>query len=207
MRSRTHGAPLALGVVLALLTMGTSALLAMGTSGTAEAEAPLDGFERFVGPGGSFHFEGETARDGLAHLGSWFVPAGEAAGFHHVYTQPEAIAAYRETGVFPDGAVLLKELRGFSRANYTTGSDVASPSAPTQWFLMVKDAEGRNAENPLWREGWGWALFKADAPGKNVAKGFATDCQGCHLPARATDWVYVQGYPRLTADSAAEPGR
>jgi hypothetical protein len=157
----------------------------------------LDGYARFVEEDGSFSFPGESFREGLVHLGSWFVPEGDAAGFHHVYTQPEALAGYQRTGEFPDGTVLVKELRGHARANYTTGTNVASATAPTQWFLMVKDTEGRFPGNPLWREGWGWALFKAGAPGVNVAKGFANDCQACHLPARNTDWVYTNGYPRL----------
>ena len=177
--------------------MGLVAVAATAALLVGAGNETLDGFERFVRPDGSFTFSGETARDGLVHLGSWFVPEGEAAGFHHVYTQPEAIAAFRATGRFPDGAVLLKELRGHARADYTTGQRIASATAPTQWFLMVKDARGRHAGSPLWQEGWGWALFKADAPGKNVATSFAADCQGCHLPARATDWVYLDGYPRL----------
>lgn len=162
----------------------------------ARAE-PLDGFERFVREDGSFRFPGESARDGLVHLGSWFVPAGPAAGFHHVYTQPAALETYRATGHFPDGAALVKELRDHARADYTTGANVASATAPTQWFLMVKDAKRRFPESPLWQEGWGWALFKAGDPAKNVATSFAADCQGCHLPAKDTDWVYVGGYPRL----------
>ena len=41
------------------------------------------------------------------------------------------------------------------------------------------------------------ALFKADAPDKQVATNFKKDCLGCHIPAKAADWVYVQGYPVL----------
>jgi hypothetical protein len=41
----------------------------------------------------------------------------------------------------------------------------------------------------------GWALFKSDAPDKQVATDYKKDCLGCHIPAKATDWVYVQGYP------------
>lgn len=167
------------------------------TGAGAQQERTLDGFERFVRADGSFTFPGESVREGLVHLGSWFVPAGGAAGFHHVYTQPEAVAAWRATGAFPDGTVLVKELRNHVRADYTTGADVASATAPTQWFLMVKDRRDRYPGNPLWQEGWGWALFKADDPGRNVARSFAADCQGCHVPARETDWVYTQGYPRL----------
>lgn len=181
---------------LASIALATVPVVFPGTSSGA-GEATLDGFDRFVRADGTFDFPGESFRDGLVHLGSWFVPEGDAAGFHHVYTQPEALAAYRETGAFPDGTVLVKELRSHRRADYTTGTNVASATGPTQWFLMVKDAGGRAAQGPLWKEGWGWALFKADRPAVNVAESFERDCQGCHLPARATDWVYVDGYPRL----------
>jgi len=172
--------------------LGMAATLAAWAGGPK----PLDGFERFVRPDGSFVFPGASARDGLVHLGSWFVPEGDARGFHHVYTQPEALGAYTATGSFPDGAVLLKEIVRDRRADYTTGTNVASAAETVQWFLMVKDRAARFEGNPLWQEGWGWALFKADASTENAAKSFAVDCQGCHLPARATDWVYVQGYPR-----------
>ena len=48
-------------------------------------------------------------------LGTWGVAADEddavgSKGFHNVYTQPESVAAFRATGRFPDGAVLVKEL-------------------------------------------------------------------------------------------------
>lgn len=26
---------------------------------------------------------------------------------------------------------------------------------------------------------------------------YKTDCLSCHLPAEASDWIYVQGYPSL----------
>ena len=173
-------------------------LIAMAVTLTAWAggPTPLDGFDRFVRPDGSFHFPGPSARDGLAHLGSWFVPEGDARGFHHVYTQPEALTAFRETGAFPDGAVLLKEIVRHRVGDYTTGRNVASAADTAQWFLMVKDKAGRFPNHPLWQEGWGWALFEARAPTVNATKSFAADCQGCHLPARGTDWVYMQGYPR-----------
>jgi hypothetical protein len=30
-----------------------------------------------------------------------------------------------------------------------------------------------------------------------VASDFRTDCLGCHLPAKKSDWIYVDGYPVL----------
>lgn len=176
---------------LVIALMGLVAFLSRGAAAQA-----LDGFDRFVQPDGSFSFPGASARDGLVHLGSWFVPEGDARGFHHVYTQPESLAAYRATGEFPDGAVLLKELRRDTRGAYTTGANVASATEVVQWFLMVKDRNARHPDHPLWKEGWGWALFKAAAPTVNAATSFTADCQACHLPARTTDWVYKSAYPR-----------
>jgi len=186
----------------AWLILGVTVSLAAG--GTASAPPTLDGLERYVRDDGSFRFSREAATRGLAHLGSWFVPEGDAAGLHHVYTQPEAIAAFRETGEFPDGTAIVKEVVAHRRGDYTTGSAVASGTQTVQWFLMVKDRRGRFAESPLWGDGWGWALFRGDAPERNVAVDRRADCLGCHAPARERDWVYVEGYPALRDASRAQ---
>jgi cytochrome c len=78
----------------------------------------------------------------------------------------------------------------------TTG-DARWATKTIVWFVMIKDTKNRFPNNPLWANGWGWALFKADAPDKQVATSFKKDCLGCHIPAQSTDWVYVQGYPVL----------
>ena len=38
--------------------------------------------------------------------------------------------------------------------------------------VLIKDAKGRYPGNPLWGDGWGWALFKADSPDKQVATNY-----------------------------------
>lgn len=137
-------------------------------------------------------------RAGHVHLGSWIVPEDGAPGqgFHDVYTDTRSVEAYRKTGTFADGTVLVKEIRGIRSDTLTTGH--ASWADETKvWFVMVKDANGRYKDSPLWGDGWIWALYKADAPAKNVAVSYAIDCQGCHTPAAATDHVFVQGYPTL----------
>jgi hypothetical protein len=88
------------------------------------------------------------------------------------------------------------ELRRYPPANYPPGTAVASAAATVQWFLLPTERTGRQPDHPPWKDGWGWALFKADAPTENAATSFAADCQACHLPARSTDWVYKSGYPR-----------
>lgn len=182
----------------AIVALAAGVALTAGVLGAGAGEGPtLDGFERFVHEDGSFRFSAETATRDLQHLGSWFVPAGDNAGFHHVYAQPGAIEAYRETGRFPDGTALVKEIVRDRRADYTTGMDVARATDTVQWFLMVKDRRGRFQGNPSWGNGWGWALFESGDPATNVAPDFRTACLACHVPAIESDWVYTEGYPVL----------
>jgi cytochrome P460 len=115
---------------------------------------------------------------------------------HYTYASPGAVEYYRKNGKFADGTVLVKEVFGTDHGKLTTG-DAHWASAIKVWFVMIKDEKGRYPGNPLWGNGWGWALFKSDAPDKQVATNYKKDCLGCHVPAKATDWVYVQGYPVL----------
>jgi hypothetical protein len=117
---------------------------------------------------------------------------------HYTYASPGTAEYYRKNGKFPDGAVLVKEVFGTDHAQLTTG-DAHWASARKVWFVMIKDEKGRYPGNPLWGNGWGWALFKSDAPDKQVATNYKKDCLGCHVPVKATDWIYVQGYPVLAA--------
>ncbi len=113
-----------------------------------------------------------------------------------VYASPGAAEYYRKNGKFADGTVLVKEVYGTDHAQMTTG-DAYRASAMIQWFVMIKDEKHRFPNSGLWGDGWGWALFKADAPDKQVATDFKKDCIPCHVPAQSTDWVYIQGYPVL----------
>ncbi len=136
-------------------------------------------------------------RTTMVHLGSWFVPAGEASGFHDVFTEKDSVLFFQKNGRFPDGAVLVKVLRASKSGDYTTGQGVHHSTTIKQWFVMVKDSKNRFSGNPIWGDGWGWALFKPDNPEKNVATDYKKDCLACHIPAKSTDWVYTQAYPIL----------
>ncbi len=121
-------------------------------------------------------------------------PGAEA--LHNVYTQPGVVEYYREHGKFPDGAVLMKELFKGETAEMTTGT-VSRGSEVQGWFIMIKDTKGRFTSNPLWGDGWGWALFNSDQPNKTVTKSYKAECTACHIPAKNDDWVYLSGYPLL----------
>jgi hypothetical protein len=175
-------------------------LLASTFGFTSIPLAAADGFSPYVDANGNISLP-DGFRTSMVHLGSWFVPEGGASGFHDVYTEKESAEAYRLTGKFPDGATLVKELRASKSGSFTTGQGVSyATSELKQWFVMIKDSKNRFADNPLWGEGWGWALYKPDDPSENVATNFQTDCLGCHVPAKDRDWVYTEAYPTLSAD-------
>jgi Cytochrome P460 len=132
-------------------------------------------------------------------LGSWAIAADSAGGskeLHFVFASPEASDAYRKDGHFPDGTVLVKEVYGAATGEMTTGS-VSRADKLKGWFVMVKGDASRFPGNALWGDGWGWSWFDATNPTQTTSTNYRTNCKSCHVPARSTDWVYVDGYPVL----------
>jgi len=138
-------------------------------------------------------------RDRYQTLGVYTVLDPKGNEMHYTYATPGAAEFYRKNKRFADGTVLVKEVFATSHAPLTTG-DAHWAERTKVWFVMIKDDKGRFPGNPLWGNGWGWALFKSDAPDTQIATDFKKDCLGCHIPAQQTDWVYVSGYPVLGAN-------
>jgi Cytochrome P460 len=138
-------------------------------------------------------------RDRYELLGTYTVLDPKGNQMHVTYATPGTAAYYRKTGKFPDGAVLVKEIYGTDHAQLTTG-DAHWASGIKVWFVQIKDEKHRYPNSKLWGDGWGWFLFKADAPDKQVATDYKKDCLGCHIPAKSTDWTYIQGYPVLKSE-------
>ncbi len=150
----------------------------------------------------------ESFRDDWTFLGTWSIAEPDvessdeasghgAAALHNVYTQQGVADYFRQNGSFPDGAVVIKELLKTETASMTTGT-VSKGVEVEGWFIMVKDAQGRFESNPLWGDGWGWALFKSEQPDVTVTTNYKSDCLGCHIPAKSDDWIYLSGYPMLS---------
>jgi len=133
------------------------------------------------------------------YLGSWAIAADSGQGskeMHDVYASPGTIDVFRRTGRFPDGAVLVKEVRETETKPMTTGT-VSHATKLKGWFVMVKDYGNSHPGNKLWGDGWGWSWFDADSPTKTTSTDYTADCQSCHEPAKATDWIYTEGYAPL----------
>ena len=172
----------------------TVAALAGYQSASAQASHKFNGYD-LVDNTGNIRKPADY-RDLYQLLGTYTVLDPKGDQMHVTYATPGTAEYYRKTGKFPDGAVLIKEIFGTDHAQLTTG-DSHWALGTKVWFVKIKDEKNRFPQNPLWGDGWGWFLFKADAPDKQVATDYKKDCLSCHVPAKSTDWTYVQGFPSL----------
>lgn len=162
---------------------------AAASAPSARADAAVDRYGSLRVP--------KDYRSTYQYLGSWAVAADEGQGskeLHVVYASPGTVDAYKETGHFADGAVLIKEVFGAATNQMTTGT-VSRADALKGWFVMVRDSAGHH-QGDLWGDEWG-SWFDADEPAKTSSTNYRTDCQSCHIPAQSSDFVYVDGYPSL----------
>jgi hypothetical protein len=179
------------------VTLVTFVILGTVTLGGCP-DAKLRGAQPVADSSGKIHVPEDYLRT-YQYVGTWAVSTDESPGaneLHVVYASPGAVADYQKTGQFPDDAVLVKEVILAATEQMVTGI-VSYPGTLKGWFVMVKDSKNRYPGNKLWGDGWGWAWFDVGDPSNTTSTDYKIDCLQCHIPARATDWVYVQGYPLL----------
>jgi hypothetical protein len=189
-------------------TLGLLSLVSLATLAKEYAPAVVDAASAATpaGPNGDGAVDAKgnlsvpnNYRTAYQFLGSWAVAADQGQGakqVHVVYASPGTIAGYRRTGHFPDGSVLVKEVFDAATDAMTTGT-VSHAQTLKGWFVMVADSKADHRGSKLWGDGWGWSWFDAGNRVKTTSVDYKTDCQTCHIPARATDWIYLQGYPAL----------
>lgn len=129
-------------------------------------------------------------------LGMTYGPNAPAAGsplrFDNVYANPSSYREFLRTGKWPDGTVLILEVReSESKGSINQHGHYQTSVAGIE--AHVKDS--RRFSND------GWAFFdlsprqgqrdsvKAMAPGNR--------CEQCHIPQGAVDSTFVQFYPEL----------
>ena len=136
------------------------------------------------------------------YLGAPITPnalnGGKAAfpEYHNVYVHPQAYRAYRKTGQWPKGTIMLKELRLSQPGTNADGSSVESsgrgffPAARNGIDVSVKDSKRFKDTN-----GWGFFNFGHHAPPyeKTTAAAPKDACAGCHI-ANATNMVFSKFY-------------
>ncbi|MDJ0741687.1 MAG: cytochrome P460 family protein [Gammaproteobacteria bacterium] len=123
--------------------------------------------------------------------------------YHNVYIHPDAYRHYRETGDFPEGTILLKELQLTAPGTFADGSRGEAsgrgyfPAARNGIDISVKDSERFGDTN-----GWGFFNFGHHAPpyAKTATAAPKEACAGCHI-ANTDNMVFMQFYrPILDAE-------
>lgn len=116
--------------------------------------------------------------------------------YHNVYVHPEAYKAYRKTGQFPEGTILLKELQLTIPGTNEDGSrmEVSGrgyfPGARNGVDISVKDSKRFKDTN-----GWGFFNYGHHAPpyAKTAAAAPKDACAACHI-ANANNMVFIKFY-------------
>jgi hypothetical protein len=108
--------------------------------------------------------------------------------FHNVYLRPESYDAFRRTGRFPDGTVLVMEL-------YEAAGKVA-PSRHGLFEGRRLAVEAAVKDTKRFPEGWAYFGF-GDGPRRSAAAFPRGSCFDCHRQHAATDNVFTQFYPVL----------
>ena len=185
-------------VTLGIAVIVGHAIVVKHVSVGASTRAALSGNKTVVDAEGQLHVP-DDYREAYQFLGSWAIAADDGRGsseLHVVYASPGTSDSYQRDKRFPDGAVLIKEVFRTTTKEMTTGT-VSRANALKGWFVMVKDDTNRYPGNALWGDGWGWSWFDAADPSKTTSTNYKTQCRSCHVPAQASDWVYLDGYPPL----------
>ena len=125
--------------------------------------------------------------------------------YHNVYVEPSAFAHYAETGEWPEGTQIVKELtliyQNDNDAATGASSEVSGVGYQQGEFsgleLTVKDTK-RFPDMP---GGWAYFSFGHHAPPyAATAAAFPADaCNACHEANAADDFVFTQFYPVLRA--------
>jgi Cytochrome P460 len=187
-------------IALAIGIAGISAVVTVAAYGQMNTPLSNDGAkaDTAVDADGNLRVP-DAYRTTYQFLGSWAVAADKGEGskeLHVVYASPGTIVGYRRDRHFPDGSVLVKEVFEAATGPMTTGT-VSHAERLKGWFVMKRNDKDSHTGNKLWGDGWGWSWFESDNPSKTTSTDYTINCQPCHLPAKATDWIYVGGYTPL----------
>ncbi len=130
--------------------------------------------------------------------------------FHNVYVQPAAFKAYRATGKWPEGTMMVKELQLVGgKAEFSDGSRYEPsgrgyfPGAVNGLDVAVKDSKRFKESN-----NWGYFNFNHSAPPYLASTGAKPigECAGCHIANADEDMVYVSLYKPIL-DPLPLPGK
>lgn len=124
--------------------------------------------------------------------------------FDNVFAEPAAYREFMRTGLWPDGTLLVLEVRGAAQKGSINQHGKFQTGELMGVEVHVKDAK-------RFRGGWAFFGFRGVEPAHMIP--MSEDCYSCHQQHAAVDTTFVQFYPTLlevaklkgTLSSAYEP--
>ena len=107
--------------------------------------------------------------------------------FDNVFVNPEAYRAFMQTGRWPDGTMMVLEVRG--------AQDRGSINRSGNYQEQVTGLEVHVKDGARFSGQWGFFGFDSRKPAKMIAP--SADCYSCHAEHAAVDTTFVQFYPTL----------
>jgi hypothetical protein len=112
---------------------------------------------------------------------------GQTHAFDNVFVDPAAYRAFQQTGTWPDGTVLVLEIRG-AEEHASINKGGRSQAGRMAVEVHVKDAA-------RFKGGWGFFGFNGEKPATVMPQ--QATCYACHQAHAAVDTTFVQFYPTL----------
>lgn len=126
------------------------------------------------------------------------------------YVEPGAFLQYKNTGIWPDGTQIVKEISlirsgaGCDKLTFVCSTEFGSGIFEASYLglgMMVKDSK-RFANQP---GNWGYYSFALEGPGyqKTASLRPREQCAACHVNLAAkTDFVFSRSHIGLSPDAA-----
>jgi hypothetical protein len=171
---------------LGLLTAGFVAVSASHAQPEATA-ARFDGEGRMLFPAEYREWIFLSAGRGMSY--SPVAAEQPAPPFDNVFADPAAYRHFREHGTWPDGTVLVLEIRGGTSHGSILEAGSFQTGEPLAIEVHVKDTARFGGD------GWAFFGFGAREPATMVPR--EANCYSCHEANTAVDRTFVQFYPTL----------
>ena len=113
--------------------------------------------------------------------------------FDNVFAPRAAYAAFKATGRWPDGSVLILENRD--------GASEGSINRAGHFQAAVVGVEAHVRDSCRFAGGWGFFAFQGGKPAERIA--YTAACYSCHQAHAAVDTTFAQFYPTLLPIAAA----
>ena len=181
---------LAVSIVVASLVAGSALLQA---EPMARGAARFDTKGNLVFPADYRHWTYLSSGLGMSY--NAVANAQANPPFDSVFVDPASELAFRDTGHWPEGTVMVLEVRGSNSKGSINLHGSYQSGAPLALEIHIRDST---------RFKGGWGFFEVDAKQATTLIPYTATCYSCHQQHAAVDTTFVQFYPTLLPIATAK---